>query len=103
MLLVFGRTSVLVSIATKCSPTYGAYGVLSPLYPQQHLFFLTFFLTVLLTGERRDFRVVLICISLVSEHGECLLCVYWPLVFLLRKVHVIIHLLVYLFFWYLTL
>lgn len=103
MLLVFGRTSVLVSIATKCSPTYGAYGVLAPLYPQQHLFFLTFFLTVLLTRERRDFRVVLICISLVSEHGEYLLCVYWPLVFLLRKVHFIIHLLVYLFFWYLTL
>lgn len=83
MLLVFGRTSVLVSIATKCSPTYGAYGVLSPLYPQQHLVFLTFFLTVLLTRERQDFRVVLICISLVSEHGEHLSCIYWPL---LRKV-----------------
>lgn len=85
LLLVFERTSVLVSIVTKCSPTYGAYWVLSPLYPQQHLFFLTF-LTVLLTEERRDFHVVLICISLVPEHGEHLSCVYWSLVFLLRKV-----------------
>lgn len=86
LLLVLGRTSVLVSIAIKCSPTYGVYRVLSPLYPQQHLFFLTFFLSVLLTGERRDSHVVLIYVPLVAKHGEHLSCVYWSLVFLLRKV-----------------
>lgn len=86
LLLVFGRTSVLVSIATKCSPTYGSYGVLSPRYPQQHLFFLTFFLSVLLTRERWDSHVVLICIPLVFEQSKHLSCVYWSLVFPLRKV-----------------
>ena len=46
------------------------------LYPCQHLLFLVFLTIVILTGTRRYFILVLICISLISEIEYLFMCLF---------------------------
>lgn len=85
-LSVFGGTSVLISILAEGTCPHTVQRVPLPSVSSTALAVIRLPCDSHSDGERWNFSVLLICVSLVAKDAECPSCSYWPLVFLLRKI-----------------